>query len=58
MSPTSTNRSPRLRPTDVGDSDLEVVEARRRWWCFVPHVAPSCLWQKRIFSFGLSRTRR
>ncbi|MDE5739955.1 MAG: hypothetical protein K2H92_06555 [Bacteroidaceae bacterium] len=27
MSPTSTNRSPRLRPTDVGDSDLEAVEA-------------------------------
>ncbi|MDE5740757.1 MAG: hypothetical protein K2H92_10715 [Bacteroidaceae bacterium] len=25
MSPTSTNRSPRLRPTDVGDSDLEAV---------------------------------
>ncbi|MDE5998973.1 MAG: hypothetical protein K2H04_02715 [Bacteroidaceae bacterium] len=27
MSPTSTNRSPRHRPTDVGDSDLEAVEA-------------------------------
>ncbi|MDE6000266.1 MAG: hypothetical protein K2H04_09405 [Bacteroidaceae bacterium] len=26
MSPTSTNRSPRLRPTDVGDSDLGAVE--------------------------------
>ncbi|MDE7117792.1 MAG: hypothetical protein K2O61_04010 [Bacteroidaceae bacterium] len=26
-SPTSTNRSPRLRPTDVGDSDLEAVKA-------------------------------
>ncbi|MDE6000356.1 MAG: hypothetical protein K2H04_09860 [Bacteroidaceae bacterium] len=27
MSPTSVNRCPRLRPTDVGDSDLEAVEA-------------------------------
>ncbi|MDE5740414.1 MAG: hypothetical protein K2H92_08930 [Bacteroidaceae bacterium] len=25
MSPTSTNRSPRHRPTDVGDSDFEGV---------------------------------
>ncbi|MDE5740046.1 MAG: hypothetical protein K2H04_06150 [Bacteroidaceae bacterium] len=27
MSPTSVNRSPRHRPTDVGDSDLEAVKA-------------------------------
>ncbi|MDE5999597.1 MAG: hypothetical protein K2H04_05965 [Bacteroidaceae bacterium] len=29
MSPTSTNRSPRHRLTDVGDSDLEVQEKPR-----------------------------
>ncbi|MDE5738758.1 MAG: hypothetical protein K2H92_00375 [Bacteroidaceae bacterium] len=30
MSPTSTNRSPRRRSTDVGDSDFETVNENKK----------------------------
>ncbi|MDE6000593.1 MAG: hypothetical protein K2H04_11080 [Bacteroidaceae bacterium] len=43
MSPTSVNRSPRHRPTDVGDSDLEAVNALHTQKCFVVHVVPILL---------------
>ena len=41
MSPTSTNRSPRLRPTDVGDSDLEAVKAHYKQLCLTARFRPS-----------------
>ncbi|MDE5740538.1 MAG: hypothetical protein K2H92_09575 [Bacteroidaceae bacterium] len=41
MSPTSTNRSPRLRPTDVGDSDLEAVKAHYKQLCLTARVSHS-----------------
>ncbi|MDE5739284.1 MAG: hypothetical protein K2H92_03110 [Bacteroidaceae bacterium] len=45
MSPTSTNRSPRHRLVEVGDSDLEAVKARlmRTWQ--ESHVGT--FWQRR-----------
>ncbi|MDE5740733.1 MAG: hypothetical protein K2H92_10590 [Bacteroidaceae bacterium] len=49
MSPTSTNRSPRLRPTDVGDSDLEAVEAHHTLMCFVGIAVPFCLRENEVF---------
>ncbi|MDE7118709.1 MAG: hypothetical protein K2O61_08760 [Bacteroidaceae bacterium] len=42
MSPTSTNRSPRHRSTDVGDSDFYAVEARCTSKCLMADVCPSC----------------
>ncbi|MDE5738977.1 MAG: hypothetical protein K2H92_01510 [Bacteroidaceae bacterium] len=41
MSPTSTNRSPRCRLTDVGDSDLEAVKPRHKQKCLITVVKHS-----------------
>ncbi|MDE5740469.1 MAG: hypothetical protein K2H92_09220 [Bacteroidaceae bacterium] len=53
MSPTSTNRSPRHRSTDVGDSDFYAVEARCTSKCLMTDVCPSFLWTQETL---LSRT--
>ncbi|MDE5738907.1 MAG: hypothetical protein K2H92_01150 [Bacteroidaceae bacterium] len=49
MSPTSTNRSPRHRLTDVGDSDLEAVKPLHTQECFKAHAQPCYLRIKETF---------